>query len=168
MTEEAWKPVVGFEGYYEISSEGRVRSLKSQHIRQLSPRLNKRTGYLFLILSANGKHRTVTIHRLVAEAFLEKPDGFDYVNHKDEVKTNNNVENLEWCTPAYNNDYSKYQRYKPIELFSIDGELLATFTSKRAVSEVLGVSKAMVTNATKGVSDSCAGFLLVEKEKEVR
>lgn len=167
MIDEIWKPVVGFEGFYEISSAGRVRSLKSCHIRELKPRLNKHTGYLFLILGANGKQRTVTIHRLVAEAFLEKPDGLDYVNHKDEDKTNNRVENLEWCTPAYNNDYSKYQRYKPVELYTLDGELLATFTSKRAVAQVLGVSKSSVTNATKGITDSCAGFALVEKDEEV-
>ena len=114
MTEE-WRPIEGYEGLYEISSYGRVRSLdkyvksKSESYRLhkgkvLSPEKNTR-GYLSVVLSYNGKHKTITVHRLVAQAFLPNPDNLPEINHKDEDKTNNNVTNLEWCDHKYNVNY---------------------------------------------------------------
>ena len=113
MTEEIWRPVVGYEGLYEVSSYGRVRSLdryvkgKSYRLHKgkvLSPGKNSR-GYLSIVLSYNGKHKIITVHRLVAQAFLPNPDNFLEINHKDEDKTNNNVTNLEWCDHKYNVNY---------------------------------------------------------------
>ena len=112
---EEWRPIEGYEGLYEISSYGRVRSLdkyvksKSESYRLhkgkvLSPEKNTR-GYLSVVLSYNGKHKTITVHRLVAQAFLPNPDNLPEINHKDEDKTNNNVTNLEWCDHKYNVNY---------------------------------------------------------------
>lgn len=110
----AWKDIPGYEGLYKISSLGEVFAIKRKKIRK--PTINK-DGYYRVYLCGNNKKSTLLIHRIVAEAFLdknnykravgekEKPIVL-VVNHKDENKLNNNVENLEWCTNAYNVKYS--------------------------------------------------------------
>ncbi len=107
MSREIWVPIKGFEGVYEVSSFGRVRSLNYRHTGQtkvLSPGDNG-WGYLQVGLCKNGKGKSYLVHRLVAEAFL--PNWFDYpeVNHRDENPKNNHVSNLEWCDGRYNTNY---------------------------------------------------------------
>ena len=111
MNEEIWRPIEGYEGLYEVSSYGRVRSLdrydNMNHFRKgkvLSP-IKEPTGYLRCNLYLNKNVKTVLIHRLVAQAFIPNPDNLPQVNHRDEVKTNNRVDNLEWCDSKYNNNY---------------------------------------------------------------
>ena len=106
--EEIWKDIIGYEGLYQVSSLGRVRSLDRYDERNcfrkgkvLSPGI-KPDGYLVVVLSCNGKHKTIKVHRLVAQAFIPNPDGLPQVNHKNEDKSNNRVENLEWCDAKYN------------------------------------------------------------------
>ena len=117
MIEEIWRPVVGYEGLYEVSNIGRVRSLDRFYYRLhkgkvLSP-TKDRYGYLTVTLNCNGKSKTIKIHRLVAQAFLPNPDNLPQVNHKDEDKTNNNVDNLEWCTAKYNVNFgTRQERYR--------------------------------------------------------
>ena len=110
---EEWRAVPGYEGLYEVSSYGRVKSI-DRYVKSKSYRLHKgkvlspgkdRNGYLFVVLSYNGKHKGITVHRLVAESFIPNPDNLPQVNHKDEDKTNNNVDNLEWCDAKYNSNY---------------------------------------------------------------
>lgn len=98
---EVWKPVVGYEGRYEVSTKGRVRSLLTGKI--MAQRL--RRGYYSTGLFKDGKQIGFSIHRLVATSFIPNPTNLPVINHKDENKLNNNVENLEWCTVAYNNTY---------------------------------------------------------------
>ena len=112
---EEWRPIEGYEGLYEVSNTGRVRSLdmyvKSRYGnyrlhkgKVLSPAKDT-NGYLTVILSCNGKHNSIRVHRLVAKTFISNPDNLIEVNHKDEDKTNNSVENLEWCDRKYNINY---------------------------------------------------------------
>ena len=114
---EEWRPIEGYEGLYEVSNTGQVRSLDRFYYRLhkgkvLSP-TKDRYGYLTVTLNCNGKSKTIKIHRLVAQAFLLNPDNLPQVNHKDEVKTNNNVDNLEWCTAKYNNNFgTRQERYR--------------------------------------------------------
>jgi hypothetical protein len=114
--EEQWKDIKGYEGLYEVSNLGNVRSLdrviKSKHngtmLRKgqiLTPFYEEKKGYYQVSLSKDGKNKKHRVHRLVASAFLDNPHSYTDVNHKDEVKTNNNVDNLEWCTRKYNNNY---------------------------------------------------------------
>jgi hypothetical protein len=146
--EEIWKDVVGFEGLYEVSNLGRIKSKERideyisngelMHRRRreviLFPKKLK-TGYLQVTLYKNGKYICSRIHRLVAEAFLPNPNNFPVVNHKDEIKTNNFVNNLEWCTIEYNNNYGTHQqrakekRSKPVIGFDDDGEEILKFNS---------------------------------------
>ena len=112
---EEWKNVIGYEGLYEVSNTGQVRSLDRYvkysngriHLHKgkvLSP-VKDKYGYLTVVLSCNGKQKTIKIHRLVAQAFLPNPDNLPQVNHRDEVKLNNCVDNLEWCSAKYNLSY---------------------------------------------------------------
>ena len=101
ITEEIWKDVVGYEGYYQVSNMGRVYSFKTNKILKQSVA----RGYLQVGLLDNGKQKTGIVHRLVAEAFLPNENNYPCVNHKDENRKNNNVSNLEWCTHEYNNNY---------------------------------------------------------------
>ena len=101
---EEWKDVKGYEGKYQISSYGNIRSLnyhRSGECKLMCPVL-KKTGYYQINLYLNGKYKSKRIHKLVAEAFLENPDNLEVVNHIDGDKTNNHVSNLEWCTVSYN------------------------------------------------------------------
>ena len=115
MNEEIWRPIEGYEGLYEVSNTGRVRSVDRYveysnggiHLHKgkvLSPAKDK-NGYLKVVLNCNGKCKTINVHGLAAQAFIPNPDNLPMVNHKDEDKTNNNVTNLEWCDVKYNLSY---------------------------------------------------------------
>lgn len=103
---EEWRDVVGYEGLYQVSSLGRVKSLPRIHCRGtiLVQRPNVH-GYPMASLYKNGEQSLKSVHRLVATAFLDNSEGLPEVNHKDECKTNNAVSNLEWCTKSYNTNY---------------------------------------------------------------
>ena len=118
MLNEIWKAVRYYEGLYEVSNYGRVRSLerividkngkcKTVHGKFLTQHDNGR-GYLFVNLYKNDKCKREYVHRLVALAFIENPNKLPQVNHKDEDKQNNYVENLEWCDSKYNNNYGNH------------------------------------------------------------
>lgn len=109
---EIWKPIPGYEGLYEISDIGRVKSLPRETfglLRFKEERIISSNGdgkgYRTIKLSKNGKVSRYLVHRLVAMAFIPNPDNLPYINHKDENRSNNNVGNLEWCTPKYNVNY---------------------------------------------------------------
>jgi hypothetical protein len=99
---EVWKDIAGYEGCYEVSDLGRVRNVRTNRV--LSPGISQ--GYYYVVLCKHGERHNKQVNRLVAEAFIENPYGYPIVNHKDEIKTNNTVGNLEWCTHAYNNTYN--------------------------------------------------------------
>lgn len=116
MIDEVWKPVVGFEGLYEVSNKGRVRSVDRDIIRSDGKVQHKKgvvlkqfitnKGYPYVMVNKDYKQHLKTVHRLVAQTFIPNPNNCPVVNHKDEDKTNNCVENLEWCTSSYNNTYN--------------------------------------------------------------
>lgn len=105
---EVWKDVVGYEGVYQVSNLGRVKSLPKRdrlgryYPEKIKSQVNNGTGYLVVNLKHNGTQRMRTVHRLVAEAFLTNPNGFSDVNHIDGNKRNNQLDNLEFCTRQAN------------------------------------------------------------------
>lgn len=107
MEEEIFVDIKGYEGLYQISNFGNVKSLGNEKKRKekIIKQGQSKKGYLFVNLYKNGKGKIYQVHRLVAIAFIENPNNFLQVNHKDEDKTNNVVENLEWCDAKYNNNY---------------------------------------------------------------
>jgi len=104
---EIWKDIDGYEGLYQVSSFGRVKSLKQAGRRrnELILKGGSVRNYRVVHLSKGGKVRSHRVHRLVAEAFIPNPKELLEVNHKDEVGSNNRLENLEWCTRKYNANY---------------------------------------------------------------
>ena len=99
--EEVWKKIPNYENY-DVSNLGKIRNSKTSILRKTSI---FRTGYEMVVLFKNGKRKNCSVHRLVAEAFIPNPNNLPEVNHKDEIKTNNFVDNLEWCTRIYNENY---------------------------------------------------------------
>lgn len=114
---EVWKEIEGYEGYYEVSSFGRVRSIdryvKGRWDAQIfcASRFMKckrvKNGYLHVKLTKDGERKEPLVHRLVASAFIPNPEGLEQVNHIDGDKTNNNVDNLEWCSASQNQLHSR-------------------------------------------------------------
>ena len=107
MEEEIWKDVIGFEGKYQVSNLGNVRSLNYHgvgYIKNLKKQKGK-DGYFYICLSKNGKLKNYAVHRLELEAFVPNKENLPQVNHKNEIKQDNRLENLEWCTRKYNINY---------------------------------------------------------------
>lgn len=105
--EEIWKEVLGYEGLYEVSNLGNIRSLnynRKGYVQNLLQHKNN-NGYLTVMLTLHGKQKRLLVHRLVAEAFIPNPFDLPCVNHLDESFTNNRANNLEWCTQRYNLEY---------------------------------------------------------------
>lgn len=111
MEKEIWKPVKGFEGFYEVSNKGRVKSLERMIVRQKGSCLAKEKylisfkdsrGYLLVALCKNGKAKHFPVHRLVATAFIDNPQNKPHVDHINTTTSDNRVENLRWCTPIEN------------------------------------------------------------------
>lgn len=152
--EEIWKDIEGYEGLYQVSNEGRVKSLArsytsgvgTKHIAEHFCKYSNNNNYLRVNLYKNGKMKWFSVHRLVAEAFIPNPDNLPQVNHKDEVKTNNHINNLEWCDSKYNNTYGTCKkrmaekqkndpnRSKTIYQYTINGELVKIWPSEHECS----------------------------------
>lgn len=116
---EEWRDVEEHKGVYQVSNLGNVRriehtetnrskSVRVMRERMLKPRLNTK-GYMFVSLSKDDKKKTFYVHRMVAKAFIPNPNNYPQINHKDEDRKNNCVDNLEWCTNKYNCNYGKHR-----------------------------------------------------------
>lgn len=136
------KDIQEYEGLYAITSCGRVWSYRSKKF--LKPRLYK--GYYGVVLYKNGNSKVFLIHRLVAEAYIPNPDSLPFVNHKDEVKTHNWVNNLEWCTRSYNARYgtavarANEKKFKKVMCIET-GEI---FNSHKEAEQALGLYKGAI------------------------
>ena len=135
--EEVYKDIEGYEGLYQVSNLGNVKSLVNNkgvaREKILKPVINK--GYKRVHLCKNKTIKNFSVHRLVANAFLPNPHNFPCINHKDECKINNVISNLEWCTHKYNLEYNNGQkrrtesRSKQVYQYSKDFELIAVWES---------------------------------------
>lgn len=173
---EEWRDIKGYEGLYKVSNTGKIMSLNYAKSRQSKIRQNMITesGYARILLSNNNKNKCYFVHRLVAEAFLSNPNNYPSINHKDENKQNNNVDNLEWCTFSYNNNYgTKNQRIsdtksKVVYQYSKDGILLNWYKSAKIAEEYTGIKHNNICKCCLGrVGFKTAGGYIWKREKEI-
>ncbi len=147
LPNEQWKDVVGYEGLYEVSNKGRVKTFVRQH-KILKTPLNQH-GYPYTGLTKDGKHNTYLVHRLVAIAFLPNNDHDKiFVNHIDGNKANSNVENLEWCTVKENNNHAVQNGLKTYENAKGEGNTSAKLSGQQVLEiRLLHSSKSMSRSA---------------------
>ena len=168
--EEVWKPVEGYEGRYEISSLGRLRSYAQDRVNGKIKTGNlDAKGYLSIMLyDGRGNKKVHKMHRLVASAFIDNPDNLPQVNHKDEDKTNNRADNLEWCTNEYNLRYgTHYERAAKaneccpttsVKVFSVDDDgNVELFDSIGEAERRTGNSHCNIVRVLKGRRPRCGG-----------
>lgn len=174
MSEE-WRDIEGYEGLYQVSDQGRVKSLertfidKSGRKQTVKERILKPNvvggGYLIVELCAGGKRKRLRVHRLVGEAFLPRAEGKDAINHKDEDKTNNNVWNLEWvshkenCNFGTRNERIAKANSKPVAQYIKDGELVKTWSSLTEIGKQTGFSIGNISQAANGKYKQAYGFI---------
>lgn len=165
--EEIWLPVKDYEGLYEVSNWGDVRSLnynRTGRVQVMKPGMS-RHGYLKVQLYKDGKDNKYFVHRLVAEAFLGNPDNLPQVNHKDEDKTNNAVANLEWCTAKENVNYGTGRARqaatvsRPVQQLTKNGTLVALWSSTMEAERVTGVNHRCIGKCCNGKRHTAGGFI---------
>lgn len=162
---EHWKAIVGYEGLYEVSDQGRVKSLRCGKEKLLKPR-KVTGGYLQVTLCKEGRGKEMLVHRLVAEAFIPNPNNLETVNHKDEMKTNNAVSNLEWMSPEENCNWGTRNKRiaeaksNSVQMFDKStGELLATFPSTMEAERVTRIHQGNICRCCLGNRKSSGGYI---------
>ena len=177
---KAWKDIKGDEGRYLISSSGDVISLNyrgSKLSKMLTWKVNNK-GYAWVQLRKNGIKEQKLIHRLVAEAFIEKPEGLNLVNHKDENKLNNNTDNLEWCDHTYNVRYSLERHHErkcegknlalAVVQFDKNGNAIKEWENARAVFLETGMSDWSIAEVCRGNRHTAYGYLWRYANEDMR
>lgn len=167
---EVWKDIVGYEGSYQVSNFGKVYSLKTNKILK---GCNCKNGYERLVLRKDGKSFSCTVHRLVANAFIDNPEQHPIINHKDENPQNNRVDNLEWCSFEYNCTYGtalerrrKATDYKAIALknslkvaqYDLDGNFLSIRDSANEYKREFGFDNSSIAKCCRGVMNTAYGY----------
>lgn len=174
---EEWKPIVGYEGLYEVSNLGRVKSLEriidaKHHVKKRILKQGvQRGGYLHVGLCKNNKVKIKKIHRLVAEAFIPNPYNLPQVNHKDENIKNNCVDNLEWCTGNYNYYYGTRikriaeKKSKSVVQYNTNGEFIKEYSSvTEAECAIAGKTTSAIHRCLHGKSKTAYGYKWKYKE----
>lgn len=182
--EEIWKDIEGYEGFYQVSNFGNVKSLNYQgrgYSQNLALKKNCK-GYYWVMLYKFGCKQPILVHRLVAEAFIENPNKFKSVNHKDENPLNNRAENLEWCTASYNVRYSierhpersrkgiprgsynhgarKVGSRTPLRIvqLTLDGEFVKEWENSVTIKHETGMSDWSISECCRGKRKKAYGF----------
>lgn len=176
---EVWKDIPDYESIYQVSNFGRVKSLDRfvKHPKGGTKKLSGAImtqhlighGYYHIVLSNNGKIKGYLVHRLVAQAFIPNPNNLAQINHKDENKLNNHVDNLEWCDHKYNNNYgTKKERQseiltnnskllKPVKMLK-DGKLITEFISIKEAVQATGVKRQGIYACCVGIQKHHRGY----------
>lgn len=172
--EEIWRDIKGYEGLYQVSNLGNVKSLCYNKTKNLSKLLKPRKNnvssdaYFLVSLCKKGIHKNFYIHRLVAEAFIENVNDLPQVNHIDEDKSNNKVSNLEWCSAAYNLNYGTCRERAsrktgmPVFQYTKDGNFVKEYYSIHEATRQTGITN--VGDCIRGKSKTAGGFVWKLKE----
>ena len=147
---EIFKDIEGYKGLYQVSNLGNVKSLRFGKEKVLKP-VKDGKKYLFVGLYKQGKHKMCKVHRLVAQTFIPNSQNLPQINHKDEDKTNNQVNNLEWCDCQYNIDYSQSKKVMCVETGVV-------YPSLSEAARQLGFSQGNISSACNGKRKTAYGF----------
>lgn len=187
---EVWKDIPGYEGLYQVSTWGNVRTKDDFKLLKL----HDLRGYKSITLSKDKTQKSFRVHRLVAIAFIPNLNSYPVINHKDENPSNNHVENLEWCTYSYNNNYGtrnaraskkmkenwrakgcgdkpdlRKTRYKSkkVAQYDMQGNLIDIYDSIAEAETVTGTCHSSISRATRGLQNYAYGYkwVLVPKDK---
>ena len=166
---EIWKDVVGYEGLYQVSNLGRVKSLprESTKGKTLKNRIIK--GYYTVHLSKFGVSKDKLVHILVAEAFIDNPNRLKYINHIDGNKLNNTVSNLEWCTASYNSlhayatglrtpNTTMLGKPSPRRTPVLCVDMGIEYPSATAASNMTGINHGHISDCCRGERKTAGGF----------
>ena len=187
---ESWVDVKGYEGLYQVSDNGNVKRLPTKQLRErkhgtylwnvpggvLKPYKNHQ-GYYMCRLSKNGVEKDYSVHRLVAMNFIENPNNYSDVNHINEIKADNRVENLEWCTRAQNNEHGTRkeriyshpnyirrmkelgkERRKPVKAIHIKTGEVTSYDSTLHAEAETGASNQNISRVARGIRKSANGY----------
>lgn len=175
--EEVWKDVKGYEGLYEVSNLGRIKSSQRSGTPGGIRKLNKnKYGYVYVMLNKSNKKKNHTVHRLVGLAFIPLVDGKELINHIDGNKSNNNLKNLEWVNHsenrkhAYANNLQKVNldkaheaawenQKRKVKQFSLDGKIVAEFNSIQEAAITNGIGNTCISQCLSGRYKQSGGFM---------
>ena len=168
---EEWRDVVGFEGKYQVSNKGNVRTFQRDRCMPLKKK--NTLGYMTAMLWDNKVRKDAKVHRLVAEAFIPNPDNLPIINHKDENPSNNCVENLEWCTQQYNITYGTAMqkriksnpRVKPVVMLNANGEFEMEFESSAEAARYIGGNGSNVWAVCNKRAETYKGKVFMYKDE---
>jgi len=181
--EEIWKDIEGYEGLYQVSNLGNVRSVDKFVNARLNGILTKRLikgkniklymdkeGRYIVKLSKNSKRKNYKVHRLVAIAFISNPNNYPYINHKDENPKNNRVDNLEWCTAKYNSNYgtikdriAKASERKIIQ-YTLDNKFIQEWESMTKAQNKLNIPQSNISACCRKIYKQAGGYIWKYKE----
>lgn len=172
-----WAQIQGYEGLYEVSDSGDVRSMNYNHTgepRILTPKKHS-SGYNTVVLCKNSEKKNKSIHILVAQAFVDNPDSKPQVNHKDGNKENNNANNLEWVTASENihHSFEVLGKQSPnkgrfgeshyasvrISQYSLTGHFVKQWNCISDAAREIGCQPSQIINNIKGRSKTCRGYM---------
>lgn len=169
---EEWLPIKGYEGLYEVSNLGRIKSLerkkwngKSNHIwkEKILKFGTNGANYLAVNLYKNKKRKFITIHKLVATTFIDNPNNYLEINHTDENPKNNAVINLEWCNRKYNCNYGtrnqKVIHCKKVYQYDLQNNLIKTWSSSKEASDTLNINVDSIYHNVAGKLKTAGGFV---------
>lgn len=172
--QEIWKDIPDYEGIYQVSNLGNIKSIKrivnsisgGRIVNERILRQKLRSdGYLDVELSKNNVQKSIYVHRLVAIAFIDNPNNYDVVNHKDENKSNNCVNNLEWCNHKYNTNYGtaikrrNQKIYKKVKKYDKNMNFICEYNSLKEASNGDKSLYAHIGDCCKGKIKSCGGYI---------
>lgn len=162
---EIWKNIEGFNGDYEVSNLGRIKSLKGDKEKILTNEYYTHDGYRMVTLSLKGKWKPYRVHRLVAKAFIPNPNNYPQVNHINEDKTDNRADNLEWCTAKYNilfsNNIEKMNKKTRKRVVQTDnkGNFIALYVSVSEAGRQTGINFKNISACCLGKRKNAGGYI---------